>query len=141
MLLIGTVTEFLEEKEILGGFVVGLGAVRNPTLGVYDIEKQEYLKRTFEENMELGGLTGSIGSVDGKPVLHAHATVSGPELIAFSGHLFEAEVAATAELMVWGLGVELLREKDEDVGLKLFRFEPRPEPAEEQGEEEAGEGR
>ena len=126
--LMSTVTEFLAEKDIRGGFVTGVGALTNHTVGYYDLAEQEYLKRTFEEIMELGNLTGSIGVVDGSPFLHAHVTVSGPELIAFTGHLVKGEVAVTAELLVTDLGVELPRELDEEIGLKLFRWEPKPEP-------------
>jgi predicted DNA-binding protein with PD1-like motif len=122
--LVSTVTAFLEERKILGGTVSGIGALKNHTMGFFDVEKQEYLKRTFEENMELGNLTGTIGTVDGKPFLHAHATVCGPELIAFTGHLFKGEVAVTAELTVTDFETELPRAEDEDLGLKLFHVTP-----------------
>ncbi len=122
--LISSVTTFLEEKGILGGAVRGIGALKNHTVAFFDLEKKEYLKRTFEENMELGNLTGTVGTVDGKPFLHAHVTVCGPELIAFTGHLMKAEVAVTAELVVTDFGVELKREEDPDTGLKLFRLLP-----------------
>jgi predicted DNA-binding protein with PD1-like motif len=122
--LVSTVTAFLEERGILGGNVTGIGALKNHTMGFFDVEKQEYLKRTFEENMELGNLTGTIGTVDGKPFLHAHATVCGPELIAFTGHLFKGEVAVTAELTITDFETELPRAEDEDLGLKLFHVTP-----------------
>lgn len=122
--LVSTVTAFLEERKILGGTVTGIGALKNHTMGFFDVEKQEYLKRTFEENMELGNLTGTIGTVDGKPFLHAHATVCGPELIAFTGHLFKGEVAVTAELTITDFETELPRAEDEDLGLKLFHVTP-----------------
>ncbi len=128
--LVSTVTAFLAERGIMGGTVTGIGALKNHTLGFFDVESQEYLKRTFEENMELGNLTGTIGSVDGKPFLHAHATVCGPELIAFTGHLFKAEVAVTAELIVTDFETELPRTLDEDFGLNLFRVTP-PDESEE----------
>ena len=138
--LVGTVTEFLAAKDIRGGFITGIGALSNHTVGYYDLESKEYLKRTFEENMELGNLTGTVGIVDGSPFLHAHVTISGPELIAFTGHLVKGDVAVTAELIVTDFGVELPREPDDDIGLKLFRWEPKPAPEDEEegtdGEEE-----
>jgi predicted DNA-binding protein with PD1-like motif len=138
--IVGTVTGFLEDHDIKGGFVTGLGALVNHTVGYYDLQAKEYLKRTFEEVMELGNLTGSIGTVDGKPFLHAHVTVSGPELIAFTGHLVKGEVGVTAELLLTAFHEELPRLPDEDVGLNLFRLvdEPAETPAEEaeSGEED-----
>ena len=135
--VIATVTEFLVANGIRGGFVTGLGALVNHTLAWYDLAKKEYLKRTFEEVMELGNLTGSIGAVDGKPFLHAHVTVSGPELIAFSGHLVRGEVGVTVELLLTDFGQELPRLPDEEVGLSLFRLEP---PEEEAEDDEEGDG-
>ncbi|MHC4470687.1 MAG: PPC domain-containing DNA-binding protein, partial [Planctomycetota bacterium] len=113
--LVATVTGFLEDQGILGGFVTGLGALKDHTVGYYDLEKKEYLKRTFEEVMELGNLVGTIGSVDQKPFLHAHVTLAGPELIAFSGHLVRGEVAVTAELLVQDFDQELPREEVEEI--------------------------
>jgi hypothetical protein len=135
--LISTVTDFLATRGIRGGFVRGLGALRNHTVAWYDLERQEYAKRTFDENMELGNLTGSVGVVGDKPFFHAHVTVSGPELIAFTGHLVKGEVAVTAELLVEDFGIELLRLPDEEVGLNLFRFEV-PAAAEEPDGEPSG---
>ncbi len=123
-------TTFLEERGITGGTVTGIGALKNHTMGFFDVGKREYLKRTFEENMELGNLTGTIGTVDGKPFLHAHATVCGPELIAFTGHLFRGEVAVTAELTVTDFKTGLPRVENEDLGLALFHLAP-PDDAEE----------
>jgi len=137
--LVGTVTGFLAEKDIRGGFVTGIGALMNHTVGYYDLGAREYLKRTFEENMELGNLTGTVGFVDGSPSLHAHVTISGPELIAFTGHLVKGDVAVTAELIVTDFGTELPREPDDDIGLKLFRWEPKPAPEEDEEEGTGGE--
>jgi predicted DNA-binding protein with PD1-like motif len=120
--IISTVTAFLGERGIRGGNVIGIGSLRNPTLGFFDVDRQEYVKRTFEESMELGNFTGTIGTVSGKPFLHAHATVCGPELIAFTGHLFKGEVAVTAELTVTDFETDLPRTEDDDLGLKLFHL-------------------
>ena len=125
--LIATITAFLKEGGIVGGSVTGIGAICDITLAYFDLEKKEYLKRTFDEVMELTSLIGTIGTVDGKPFLHAHATACGPELIAFTGHLVKADVAVTAEVVVTDFGTELPREEDEEVGLMLFRLEPKPE--------------
>lgn len=137
--LVATVTEFLVQHEVRGGFVKGLGSLRNLTLAWYDLPKQEYLKRTFEEVMELANLSGSIGVVEDKPFLHAHVTVAGPELIAFAGHLVKGEVAVTAELLVEAFHAELPRVPDDEVGLSLFRLNPPEDAAGAEAEDEAGE--
>ncbi len=121
--LVGTVTAFLEEQGIRGGFLFGLGALSGPTLAYFDPAEGEYRKRTFEEDMELGSLVGSVGTVDGRPFLHAHATVCGPELVAFTGHLVEGKAGATVEILLTVFDEELPRVKDEETGLNLLRVE------------------
>ena len=84
------------ENGIEGGWVSGLGSLKEIELGYYDLPRRTYLRREFAEDMELTGFQGNFAMVAEERVLHAHATFSGPELISFSGHLFEAEVAVTA---------------------------------------------
>ncbi len=106
--------------DIEGGWVQGLGSLRDIEIGWYDVAKRSYLRRRFEEDMELTGLSGNIAMVGPERVLHAHASVSGPELISFSGHLFEARVAASAEFLLQDLGVRLERTEAASTGLKLL---------------------
>ncbi len=114
------------EAGIEGGWVSGLGSLKDIELGYYDLPRRTYLKRQFEEDMELCGFTGNFAMHGSERVLHAHATVSGPELISFTGHLFEARVAVTAEFLVRDLGVRLERAEVPSVGLKLLQPEGGP---------------
>jgi predicted DNA-binding protein with PD1-like motif len=118
--IVESLASLAEREGIQGAHVSGLGAVREVTLGFFDPEAKEYRKRSFEEPMEVGNLVGNLGRVDGKPLLHAHATVCGPELIAFTGHLFRGVVGVTAEILVRKLPRALRREMNETVGLRLI---------------------
>jgi predicted DNA-binding protein with PD1-like motif len=122
--ILESLTSLAEEEGIQGAQVAGLGAVREATLGFFDPVEKRYLERTFEEPMEIGNLVGNLGTVDGKPFLHAHATICGPELIAYTGHLFRGVIGVTGELHVRPLSCALTRELDEAVGLKLIRLDP-----------------
>jgi predicted DNA-binding protein with PD1-like motif len=53
-------------------------------------------------------------------VIHAHAVVSGPDFVAHAGHLFSAEIAATAEVFLWATGERTERALDERTGLRLI---------------------
>ncbi len=81
---------------VFGGAVTAIGAVENPTLAYYDLEKKEYLKRTFSGDYELVGLSGNFSETG----LHAHAVISGPDFAAYGGHLVEATVSITCEVFV-----------------------------------------
>ena len=111
------------DEGIEGGWAWGLGSLKDIELGYYDLPKRTYLKRHFEEDMELTGFTANFAMAGAERILHAHATVSGPELISFTGHLFEAKVAVTAEFLLRGFGVRLERADDASVGLRLIQPE------------------
>ena len=108
---------------IEGGWVQGLGSVKDVEIGYYDLPRRTYLRRRFDEDMELAGALGNFAMHGDERILHLHGSISGPELIAFCGHLFEAKVAVTAEFLVRDLGVRLERAEVPAVGLKLIQPE------------------
>ena len=134
--IVASVGEAAAAHQIRAGWVSGIGSVSEVELAFFDPDGKEYHPRLFEEPMEIGNLTGNISRMEDESHVHLHATVCGPELIAFSGHLFSGTVAVTVELVLADFGVELPREPDEEVGLKLFQLEP---PEEEESAEEENE--
>lgn len=118
--VLSTLTEFVREQNIQGGSIQGLGAVKDLELGLYDPHQKTYIKRTFEDDMELGNLTGNISHFEGHPILHCHVTVAASDLQAYTGHLFSASVAVTVECIIIPLSVRLTRARDEAVGLNLL---------------------
>ena len=111
------------DNGIEGGWVQGLGSVKDAEMGYYDLPKRSYLRRKFEEDMELVGFGGNIAMAGPERVLHAHCCISGPELISFAGHLFEARVAVTAEFLIQDFGVRVERAEVPEVGLRLIQPE------------------
>jgi predicted DNA-binding protein with PD1-like motif len=111
------------DEGIEGGWCWGLGSLKDIELGYYELPKRTYLRRHFAEDMELTGFTGNFAMAGPERVLHAHATVSGPELISFTGHLFEARVAVIGEFLLRGFGLRLERAEVASVGLKLLQPE------------------
>ncbi len=102
------------------GSVTGIGSVRRAVLGYYDLGQKKYLKQQFDEVLELVCLAGNVSLLDGRPFVHAHAVLSGPDYLTRAGHLFQAEIAATGELWVWEGGLRLARREDPFTGLKLI---------------------
>lgn len=115
-----TLTAYLKKRQIVGGVISGIGAVKDTTLGFFDLPSREYQRREFPEEMELINLTGNITWVDEAPLIHAHATISGADYLAFCGHLFGATVAITGEFFIWPSEVKLRRELEKRTGLKLI---------------------
>jgi predicted DNA-binding protein with PD1-like motif len=101
--VVGSLRTFAQEVGIEAGFVTGLGSVDMVVLGFLDKEGSEYVRRRFEERMEVGSLTGSFSMEGDRPYVHVHMVVSPQEMLAYTGHVHEARVAALLELFVTAL--------------------------------------
>ncbi|MDD7593184.1 MAG: DNA-binding protein [Peptoniphilaceae bacterium] len=102
--------------------VRGLGAVDDFVVGLYDVEKQEYLKNHFTFPAEITNLWGTINTMDGNYYAHLHMSVADAEGHVFGGHLNEAHVAATCEMLITEIDGTVDRYHDDSIGLNLFRF-------------------
>lgn len=83
-----------------GAQVSGIGALRDPELGYWDVVERVYHRQVFPGVFELLSLEGNLSLLDERPFLHAHVTLSGPDYRAFGGHFFEARVGVVAELFL-----------------------------------------
>ncbi len=101
--VITSLRAFAQEVGVEAGFVTGFGSVDTLVLGFLDREGGEYIRRRFEERMEVGSLTGSFSMQADRSYVHVHMVVAPQELLAYTGHVHEARVAALLELLVTAL--------------------------------------
>jgi uncharacterized protein len=119
---------FVRRKRIRSGWLQGIGAVNEVTLGVYDLERKAYDKRLFRNDHELVIMAGDISwlgplatrRAGRDPVLHVHAVIADPKLRTFGGHLFSATCCVTVEVVLQPSGVSVRRRRDERTGLNLL---------------------
>ncbi|HSD56077.1 MAG TPA: PPC domain-containing DNA-binding protein [Candidatus Saccharimonadales bacterium] len=117
------IEQFASETKIEGAWVDGLGAVQEVTLGFYDLDKKEYLWRTFEGLRELASLTGNLAfDQDGKIMLHAHGVFGDREYSTVAGHIKDMIAGATVELFVHRSNRSLSRKLDPEVGLQTLNL-------------------
>jgi predicted DNA-binding protein with PD1-like motif len=116
--VISSLVGFAIEAEVAAGWVTAVGSLDHAVLGFLDPKEQVYLKRTFDERMEIGSLNGSIGvsADDGRPVVHVHAVLSPRELLAYAGHLHEAKSGVVVECLVISMGGKITRVVDPESG-------------------------
>ena len=112
-----------EKENIDLAQISGLGAINRFTTGVFDTVTKEYHANHFEGLFEIVSLTGSLTRKDGEPYLHAHLSAGNLEGHVFGGHLNEAYVSATAEIIVRVIDGKVNRRMDERIGLNLYEFE------------------
>ncbi len=120
--IIASLARFASKQKLRGAFFFGLGVARNLTLGYFDADKKLYIKKRFAGEYEFTSLVGNISHFGKQIVVHAHATITDRRFRAFGGHIFEAYIPATCEIVVLALGSKLTRQKDLATGLNLLRL-------------------
>ena len=114
-----SLAQFVADEGLEGGVIRGIGGVTNVTLGFFDIWQKEYLRKEFNDFYELAALIGDISLVDGKPFCHLHAVISDSDMNAFGGHLLNAEISVTCEIVVTP-GQPVHRKLNKEIGLNLI---------------------
>lgn len=120
--IISVLSDFADKYKVEGGFIYGIGTVNNLTLGYYNEEKKDYLKKTFAADFELASLTGNISLLKGAPWVHAHVVVSDSNFNTLGGHLFAGTIAATGEFVIVLSKDAIERSPDPKSGLNLLNL-------------------
>jgi uncharacterized protein len=120
--VVASLLTFAQDAGVTAGWVSGLGSVDHAVLGFLDPKEKLYLKRTFDERMEIGHLTGNVGIAGDKPFAHLHAVLSPRELLAYAGHLHEAKVGVVVEISVQSMHGRLARVVDPVSGFARIVF-------------------
>ena len=107
---------------VSAGVVTGIGMLSDFELG-YFRGKGDYAKQKFSKPHELLALSGIILKEKDAYNFHLHAVLGGEDKGVKGGHLFSAEVAVTAEIMLLKSGAELKRELEPETGLFGLRLQ------------------
>ncbi len=118
--VMATLTQFCKDHRINNGYISGIGAVKNATIGAYDIEKKEYIKCTIKDTRELLSCQGNVTLLNNEPFLHCHLTLGTHDMETQGGHLFEMEVAMVGEFVIRKLKGNAYRSQDENIGLATW---------------------
>ncbi len=114
---------FAKEQNLNASHFTGIGAFRNVTLGYFDWQKKKYLRIPLDDQVEVLSLIGDVARDDqGAPKLHAHVVVGRADGTAHGGHLLEAHVRPTLEVILVESPEYLTRRHDPESGLALIRL-------------------
>jgi len=105
------------------GSVSGIGATNRATIGLFDTVSKKYHSRELTGEYEITSLSGTVTTMEDKPYLHVHATLSDASYAAFGGHLNAAVVSGACEVIIDIMDGEVDRVFSEEVGLNLFKLE------------------
>jgi hypothetical protein len=113
---------FAREHRLSAAEFTGIGAFSDAVLGYFDWQKKDYERIPVDEQVEVLNLTGNIALADGQPKLHPHVVVGKADGTAHGGHLLEAHVRPTLEVIVTESPAHLQRRSDPETGLALIRL-------------------
>ena len=108
------------EENISNAWINGIGAIDNVEVGYMDVQNKKYQKRNFDEHYELLSLIGNITYRDGVPFVHTHVTFSDTEYNVFGGHLFDANITATGEIVLSLADSKIDRVYNENIGIHTW---------------------
>jgi predicted DNA-binding protein with PD1-like motif len=112
--------DFLRARSIGAARLTGIGALESVTLGYFDWDTKEYERRVIDEQTELLSLTGDVALQDDEPQVHAHVVVGRRDGTAWGGHLMDAVVRPTLELIIEDAPAFLRKRIDTETGLALI---------------------
>ena len=118
--IIESLTKFIDENKIASGFFYGLGAAFRAEVAHFNVETKKYSNKIFDEPLEITNLVGTLAIFEDKPLIHPHITVADSQMQAFGGHLVEATISGTCEIVFTDFQKPLYKKLDEEVGLKTF---------------------
>ena len=117
--IIETLQKIAGEKNIGTGFFFGIGAVRKASFGCF-VGSGEYTKIDVEEGMEITSLVGNITLKQGAHAVHAHIQLADRKGVVRGGHLHQAVVDPTCELLIQEARPSLTRRFDQKTKLWLL---------------------
>jgi predicted DNA-binding protein with PD1-like motif len=119
--VMGGLLAFVREKQITAGHFTAIGAVSKATLGFFDRKAKDYTKIPQDGQAEVLSLIGDVAlKEDGAPGVHAHAVLGLSDGSARGGHLIEATVWPTLEVVLTESPKHLRRTFRPELGLALI---------------------
>ncbi len=124
---------FARHERVDAARITAVGAFERATVGWFDLDARDYRRIEVTEQVELLSLVGDItlaGLTGEEPRIHAHVVLGRSTGQAIGGHLLEASVRPTLEVLVTDTPAALRRRHDPATGLALIDVERSgPDPA------------
>ncbi|MBI4497549.1 MAG: DNA-binding protein [Chloroflexi bacterium] len=115
--------EFARREGLTAAHFTAIGAFSDALLGYFDWERKDYRKIPVGEQVEVLSLVGDVALLSGDPKVHAHVVVGYASGAAAGGHLLEAHVRPTLEVVLTETPAHLRRVFNEAAQLPLITLE------------------
>ena len=113
-------TDLAKEQGLSAAHFTAIGALRAAVLGFFDVSQREYRRFGIDEQVEVLSLVGNVALEDNEPRIHAHIVVGKFNGTTLGGHLLEAHVRPTLEVVLVETPHHFRRRFDPATGLALL---------------------
>jgi predicted DNA-binding protein with PD1-like motif len=115
------IRDFANQERIKGAQITAIGAFASAVIGFFDFSRKDYHRICVDEQCEVLSALGDVAAGDdGMPSVHLHVVLGLSDGYCKGGHLLEARVNPTLELIVTETPVSFRRRKRPDMGVALI---------------------
>jgi predicted DNA-binding protein with PD1-like motif len=119
--LVHSISQYCKSNSITSGVIIGIiGSLQSAKLGFLKELPGKYITKELQGPLEIVSAQGSVSTYQSEFALHIHILVS-DENHAIGGHLNEAKVLSTAEVIIVELDHQITRNFDDYTGLKELK--------------------
>jgi hypothetical protein len=118
--VVKTLTTFAREHRLTAGHFTAIGAFSETRLGYFQRDTKRYREIPLDDQVEVLSLIGDIALEGTEPKIHAHAVLGTADGSTRGGHLLEAKVWPTLEIVLVQSPAHLRKKMDPEVGLALI---------------------
>lgn len=114
-------TGFAARAGVSAAHFSAIGAFQAAEPGYFDVGRSDYRRIPLAEQLEVVSMAGNVARDEqDHPRVHAHVVLGGPDGRTWGGHLLEATVRPTLELVLVESPPYLRRRHRPEVGLALI---------------------
>lgn len=118
--VVSTLERFAQEHGLTASRFSAIGALQGAMLGYFDWERKDYDRIPVEEQVEVLSLNGDIALDGEQPKVHAHTVLGRRDGSTIGGHLLQATVRPTLEVLLVESPGYLRKTCNRETGLALI---------------------
>lgn len=119
--VMASISDFVGREHVAAAQITAIGALSDVVLRYFDWEKKDYRRIPVDEQVEVASLIGDVAlDPKGDPTIHIHLVVGRQDGTALAGHLGEAHVRPTLEVILNESPSYLQKTHDPQSGLALI---------------------
>jgi predicted DNA-binding protein with PD1-like motif len=120
--IIESLKKFVQKENVISGNIDAIGAVSSIELGHYNPESKKFTRRSFTGAFGIVSLLGNVTMKGDERIVHCNIIIGNNDMNLFGGHLFEATVSGTCEIVFNEYKQPIRKELNAETGLNIITF-------------------